>query len=210
MRDSGPPIDLSQQLANIAELDSDLANLLTQHGPPEARQRPRGFAALLYIIVEQQVSVASGQAIWARVKGSGPLEPERYATLDDETLAGMGLSRPKIRYARALARAVLDRSLDVDAIEQMSDDEARAHMTQVLGIGDWTVDIYLLFSLARDDIWPVGDLAVREALREAKGLDERPDAVTMTAIAEPWRPWRSAAAHILWRHYRWLRAGSRR
>ena len=194
---------LGEAMNRLALRDPDFARLLPLCGPPPMRRQEAGFAGLIRILVAQQLSAHAARAIIARLEARlGTLAPERFLALDDTALRAQGLSGGKVRYGRALAEAILDGSLDLDAIARQDDQEAVASLTTVKGIGRWTAEIYLLFALCRPDVWPVGDLAVQDALRRVKGLDARPDPKQMEAIALPGRPWRSAAARFLWHVYR--------
>ncbi|WP_289041648.1 DNA-3-methyladenine glycosylase 2 family protein [uncultured Aliiroseovarius sp.] len=162
------------------------------------RLRDDGFAALLFAIVGQQVSTASAAAIWARVEGAGMTTPAAVADAHPEDLAALGLSRPKVRYAQALAGA----GLDYTALRCAPSDQVIATLTAVPGIGLWTAEIYALFALARADIFPAGDLALQEATRLLFDLPDRPNDPAMRALAAPWSPWRGVAARLLWAYYR--------
>ena len=189
-------------MAALARADDDLARAWRIAGSPPLRKRPGGFPALLQTIVGQQLSVASARAIWNRLAAAvGPLTPEGVLALDDESCRAIGLSRQKTRYIRDLALAVRTGALDFAVLPRMTDAEVQGAMTAVRGIGPWTAQMYLLFALRRADVWPVDDLAVVEAVRRLKGLETRPGRREMEALAEPWRPWRSAAALFLWHFY---------
>jgi DNA-3-methyladenine glycosylase II len=200
-----PPLDLAGlRLAAtiLADRDPDLAGILARHGPPPLWDRPAGFATLVAIILEQQVSLASGAAALARLRAAaGALEPAPIAALGEDGVRAAGQTRQKARYVVALAHATLDGRFDAGAIAAADDDEARARLVALLGVGRWTADIYLLMALRRPDIWPDGDLALAAALRRAKGLATIPDDATQRAAAEPWRPWRAVAARLLWHAY---------
>jgi len=193
-------------LAAVAALDADLAGVLDRHGPPPPRDRPPGFATLFSIVVQQQVSLASARAIWARLEqGLGAMKPARILACDSAELCALGLSRPKARYALALAEAVDSGQLDLGGLAGLDDEQAIAALTAVTGIGRWTAEIYLLSALRRPDVWPAADLALMVAAQDLKGLPERPDATAMTALSQAWRPWRTFAARLLWHHYRHAR-----
>lgn len=178
------------------------ARALETAGYPALRQRAPGFATLLRAIVGQQVSVASADAIWRRVEdGVSPVSPASIAALDDPAMRTLGLSRPKIRYARALADACLSGDLDLDGLPAMADTDAANALVAVKGIGQWTADVYLLFALGRQDVLPADDLALLVAAQHLFGLEERPKASELLARAEIWRPWRGAVAHLLWQYY---------
>ena len=170
-------------------------------GLPPLRRRPAGFEGLARIIVGQQVSVASATAIWTRTAETcSPFEPAVLLALTDLQLAGAGLSRPKIRTLRAIAEAC-SKGLDLTGLEGASEDEVHAALTEVVGIGPWTADVYIMFCLGRADGWAPGDLALQIAAQRAMGLDERPSADALKKIGERWRPWRGVAARLLWAYY---------
>lgn len=200
MRDAAT---LAQALAALAARDPRLARALRDVGPPEPRVRDAGFGSLLRIIVDQQVSTAAGAAIWAKVTAEfGPHpDPAAVARASDGQLTACGLSRPKRRYAVALGEAVASGRLDVAALAALPDDDVRRALLPLPGIGPWSIDIYLMFCLGRPDVWPVGDLALQAACAGLLDLPKRPDAATMEVLGEGWRPWRSAAALLLWRWY---------
>ncbi|WP_432449967.1 DNA-3-methyladenine glycosylase family protein [Aliiroseovarius marinus] len=162
------------------------------------RLRPDGFAALMFAIVGQQVSTASAAAIWARVEAAGMVTPEAVTAASAEDLAALGLSRPKIRYAHALAGA----GLDYATLRAASSADVITTLTAVPGIGLWTAEIYALFALGRADIFPAGDLALQEAARVLFDLPERPKEKDLRQMAENWSPWRGVAARLLWAYYR--------
>lgn len=174
----------------------DAALALT--GPLPLRRRADGFAALMDAIVSQQVSVASANAIFARVQAAGLTEPEAVLAAGEEGLRACGLSRPKMRYALALAGA----GLDYDALRQMPDDQVIATLVALPGIGPWTAEIYAMFSLGRADVFAPGDLALQESARLLFDLPARPDARAFRTMAGAWSPWRAVAARLLWAYYR--------
>lgn len=166
------------------------------------RRRPADLASLARIIVEQQVSVASAAAIWARVEMAvTPFTAEQILKRSDAQLQRCGLSRPKMLYLRHLARAMKQGELDFALLPKLEDHAAITMLTAVKGIGRWTAEIFLLFALDRPDIWPAHDLALQEATRRLFGLKSRPDVKQMDALAEPWRPYRGVASRLLWRYY---------
>ena len=189
-------------LNELAARDRDLGNVLSRLGPPPMWDRKPEFPTLVHIILEQQVSLASAKACFDKLLAAvGALTPESLLTLDDRTLKGIGFSRQKTVYARILAEAVQTGSLDLDGLSDLPDDEARERLMRLKGIGRWTADIYLLMALGRPDVWPVGDLALVVAAQRIKGLDSRPSPEEFRDLGEPWRPWRSVAARLLWHHY---------
>jgi DNA-3-methyladenine glycosylase II len=189
-------------LAAISESDSRLRRVLAQLGPPPTWSRPPGFATLVFTILEQQVSLASANAAFARLRGeASPLTPERFLELDLPTLRAVGFSRQKIEYCRCLAQTLISGALDLSKLDGMTDDEAKRVLMAQKGIGRWSADIYLLHALGRSDIWPVTDLALAVSVREILGLRKRPTPEKLETIGEKWRPWRAVAARIFWHAY---------
>ena len=171
-------------------------------GTPAIRRRAGGFEGIARIIVGQQVSTASANAIWGRFTAHvAPLTATTLAAESDEALRACGLSRPKIRTLRALSAAVTEGSLDVAALEQARDEEVHAKLTTVSGIGPWTADVYIMFCLGRADSFAAGDLALQIAAQHAADLDARPNPSELSDLAERWRPWRAVAACMLWAYY---------
>ena len=195
---------LSRDLAALAARDPDIARELARIGPPPDRRRPPGFAALLRIILGQQVSVQAAAAMWRRLEellGDGAVAPEALASRADAELRACGFSRQKIIYARALAEALASGALDLARVGRLRDDAAIAALTTVKGIGVWSAEIYLLFALGRGDAFPAGDLALRVGYQRLKGLAEAPGTAALREMTVPWRPYRGAAAHLLWHSY---------
>jgi DNA-3-methyladenine glycosylase II len=195
----------SQRLAAIAELsrrDPTLASIVERFGPPPAWDREPGFAALLQIVLEQQVSLASARAAFDRLAAVvDPLTPQGFLRLGDAELLAIGFSRQKARYVRALATAILDGSLDLDGLAALDDEQVDAALRTIPGIGPWTATIYRLMALGRPDAWPVHDIALAQAVAELWHRPARPSPEEMLTIAEGWRPWRAIAARLLWHYY---------
>ena len=181
----------------LAGYDARFAAAMAQTGPLPLRLKPEGFDQLLNAIIGQQVSVASANAIWARMVGLDLTSEDTIARASDEDLRAAGLSQQKMRYARALAEA----RIDYDALREMPSDAVIKTLTQVTGIGQWTAEIYAMFSLGRADVFAHGDLALQEAARVLLDLEERPKEKQMKIIAADWSPWRSVAARVLWAYY---------
>lgn len=196
------PTAIARGLQILARRDRDLAHILNTYGPPPLWAREPGFPTLLHIILEQQVSLASAQAAFERLRAvASPLTPERLLELGDVTLRAVGFSRQKTTYGRHLARAIVDGHLDLASLNMMSDLEARAELMKIKGIGPWTADIYLLLALRRPDIWPVSDLALAAAVQRVKQLASRPTPAALDTIGMAWQPWRALAARLLWHYY---------
>jgi DNA-3-methyladenine glycosylase II len=196
------PHGLAQGVAALAQRDADLAAVPALAGMPCFALRPPGFATLLHIILEQQVSVAAAAAMRAKLlQRCRPLTPGRFLALDDATLRECGFSRQKTAYARGLAEAIRDGRFDPKALARRDDEAAMAELTGLRGIGRWTAEVYLLFALGRADVWPAADLGLQLGVQWLKRLPARPDERAMRALAEPWRPWRAVAACLLWQFY---------
>jgi DNA-3-methyladenine glycosylase II len=177
-------------------------------GDPPLRRRPAGFEGLARIIVAQQLSTASAGAIWSRLeRGVVPLTPAALLAHGDDALRGFGLSTPKIRTLRALAGAVAQEGLDIDRLTGLPEEEVHAALCAVKGIGPWTADIYVMFCIGRADAFAPGDLALQVAAGHAAGLEARPGAAELLALAERWRPWRGVAARLLWAYYPHMKRG---
>jgi len=201
----GPVPDerLRPALEALAAADPDIAEAYGRCGLPPVRGSAPGFAGLIRMIAGQQVSVQSAAAIIARLEARvEPLTAEQFLTLSEDDLRAVGFSRPKMRYGRILAEEIAGGALDIDGLEALDDDAVLAALTRVKGIGRWTAEIYLLFAMGRPDVMPAGDLALCVAAQHLKKLEARPDPKAMTALAEAWRPHRSAAARLLWHLYR--------
>src|SRR5271170_6182313 len=195
--------DLDVALAALAKADPRFVSLIAKAGRPPLRRRSDGFAGLAAIVVSQQLSTASANAIWGRLAAAfDPLDPSAILRARPARLARLGLSGPKIRALKKIARAVDRGDLALATLGELAAEDAHAALTAVHGIGPWTADIYLLSCLGHADAWPAGDLALQEAARAAFALPARPTAKEMIALAEPWRPWRAVAARVLWTYYR--------
>ena len=193
---------LALAVGELAARDPDLRGIVERFGPPPLWDRPAGFATLAYIVLEQQVSLASAQAAFGRLSAAaGELTPDRFLQFDDAELLAIGFSRQKTAYVRNLARAVASGEIDLDSLAGLTDDVVERSLVALTGIGPWTASIYLMEALLRPDVWPATDMALAAAVAEVKGLGARPGAQKMLALAEPWRPWRSVAARLFWHDY---------
>ena len=195
--------DLEHGIDALLAADPRFAALIAKAGRPPLRRRSDGFAGIASTVVSQQLSTASAGAIWGRLSAAfDPFEPAAIIRARKERLARIGLSAPKIRALKEIARAIARGDLALATLGDIDAEAAHAALTAVHGIGPWTADIYLLACLGHADAWPAGDLALQEAARLAFGLKARPTAKEMMPLAEPWRPWRAVAARVLWTYYR--------
>jgi DNA-3-methyladenine glycosylase II len=194
--------NLRKAMRYLGRADPDFARAIKEVGHPELRIVPQGFGGLMRSIVGQQVSVHAARSIWLRLEEAVPsMEPGEFLALTDEQLRAVGLSNAKMKYGRSLATDIVERRIDFKALDALDDTAAVAMLCQAKGIGPWTAEIYLMFAHGRPDIMPGLDLGLVIAAQHLKRLRKRPDAKRLLKIAEPWRPWRSAAALLLW-HYR--------
>lgn len=205
MKDAGriirTDLDVAEGAAWLAQQDARFAQALAQTGPLPLRLKPDGFNGLLEIIISQQVSVASANAIRARMLAAGLNTEAAVLDAGEEGLRGAGLSRPKIRYALILAAA----DLDYAGLHALADRDVMERLTAITGIGPWSAEIYAMFCMGRADIFPAGDLALQVAAQGLFDLPARPGAEELARMAEVWTPWRSVAARALFAYYRILK-----
>jgi DNA-3-methyladenine glycosylase II len=194
--------NFANSLKVIASRDTDLAEILQTYGLPPFWVREPGYATLIQIILEQQVSLASAKAVFERLQQTiSPITPEGFLTLDDDQIKKIGFSRQKALYGRLLSQSIITGDLDLHTLNQMNDEDVRSVLKKIKGIGDWTVDIYLLMALRRSDSLPKGDLGLALAIQKIKRLENRPSPREIEDIAERWRPWRAVATRLLWHYY---------
>jgi DNA-3-methyladenine glycosylase II len=187
---------------SLANADPALAASVDRFGPPPLWARDPSYATLVYLILEQQVSLSSARAAFDRLEAAlaGGIEPRAFLELSDEELRAIGFSRQKAGYARDLAGALAD-GFDLERLAELPDDEVRSSLMRLRGIGRWTADIYLIMCLRRPDVWPHGDQALATAARELLELPARPTFDALEIRARSWRPHRATVARILWHHY---------
>ena len=186
----------------LASREPAFARVVEKHGVPEPRNSERGAQTLLRTIVGQQVSVAAARSMWSKLEAAfgSPPDLQRLLSATDEELRAAGMSRQKSGYIRSLADLVVSGQLDLQNLPE-DDEEAIALLTRIKGIGRWSAEIYLLFAEGRADVFPAGDLAVLIELGRLLGLSEKPTQKQLRELAEPWRPYRGAAAVLAWHSY---------
>ena len=195
------PQRLGEGLAALAE-EPVFAAILAAAGPPRFRRRKNGFATLLHIILEQQVSIDAAAAMHRRLSATcRPLTPESFLALDDATLRACGFSRQKMGYARSLAEKVGAGAFDFARLAEADDVAAETALRSLKGIGRWSAEVYLIFALGRADIWPAADLGLQVAVGEQMALSARPNEPELRRLGEAWRPWRTVAACLFWQSY---------
>ena len=199
--------DLEMAVARLSAVTPRFYGVVQCHGLPLLRHVEPGLQSLLRIVTDQLISLKAGEAIWARLAARfGRLTPEHVLAASEDELRSLGLSRAKARTFHAAALAFGRGSLS--DVEGLSDDEVQKRLTAIPGVGPWTASIYLLTALRAADAWPAADLALQVAAQDLFGLGERPSSRRMAELGDAWRPHRSVAALLLWRHYRGLRGMS--
>ena len=194
--------DLQEGVAALVGSCAHMARVHALSGDPPLRRRPAGFEGLSRVIVGQQLSVASANAIWGRLEARvQPFTAASLLAVPHAELRAAGLSAVKTATLRRLAEAITSGGLDLEALSDAPETAIHERLTEIKGIGPWTADIYILFCLGRPDAWSPGDLALQHAVRDALDLDERPSPKSMVELAEAWRPWRAVAARLLWSYY---------
>lgn len=192
----------AQICRKLAKKDADLGKIIKQHGLPPMWTRPNTFQTLVLTILEQQVSLASAYAAFKKLREKiGIVTPSKIILLSDEELRACYFSRQKIIYARELAKAVQSKKIRLAQLSLLPDEEVRNILIQLKGIGHWTIDVYLMHALQRTDLFPLGDIALVNSLKEVKQLPKDISKEKMLEIAEQWRPHRTVAAMILWHAY---------
>lgn len=194
---------LALGINHLKKVDSDFKTILRDRDDQiNTFKKTGGFEGLISLIVEQQLSVASAKAIFSRVKLiCGDFEVTTFLRISEEELKATGLSRQKVTYCRNVAEAVVNKTLDFKKLEKMADQEVVAKLVQIKGIGEWTAQCYLMACMKRLDAWPSADLGLIVAIQKIKKIKERPKSLTIEKIAEPWKPYRSIAALLLWSTY---------
>jgi len=187
----------------LAARDPALDSILRQCGYPPLWDREPGFSTLVHIILEQQVSLASANATWARLLTllNGRVTPSHILQLPEERFREIGFSMQKMRFAKSIASEVHSGKFCFESLDLLSDDDVKTQLKRLHGIGDWSADIYLSECLLRPDILPKGDIAILEVTRQIRGLDRRPDHETLLQLTDLWRPFRSVATRVLWQRY---------
>ena len=187
---------------HLAKKDPELRGIIRDYGYPPMWRRTGSFQTLIHFILEQQVSLASARAALNKLKEKlGTITPKNLLSLSDEELRACYFSRQKTVYAKCLAEAIVSKQLNLKKLDSFEDAVIRQQLKTIKGIGDWTVDVYLLFVLQRTDVFPLGDLAMVNALKEIKQLSKETSREKLMSLSEPWKPYRSIATMLLWHYY---------
>jgi DNA-3-methyladenine glycosylase II len=186
----------------LAAQDTDFQRIIDTHGIPTMWTREPTYATLVHIILEQQVSIMSAKACFEKLKFKvGKVVPEYVLLLTDEDMKECGFSRQKMNYARILGQEILNGSLVLENLQHLDNEQVRAEIKRIKGLGDWSADIFLMFALQRSDMFPIGDLALVNGLKTLKNLPKETPKETLLDIAESWRPYRSVATFLVWHDY---------
>ena len=196
--------DVEEGLAALLAIDARLERVAALAGPLPLRLMPTGYDGMANIVVSQMVSKASAAAIWSRLllaTGEACLNAGTIAAMDEISLRGVGLSGAKAKTLQGLARAVLDGTVDLEDVCRLETEDAIDHLTAVKGVGRWTAEVYLMFCAGHPDIFPVGDVALRNAVAHAFGQEKPLEGEALSDACRHWSPWRSVAARLFWAYY---------
>lgn len=186
----------------LTRRDKHFAGIFEIHGPPPLWRRPATFSTLVRIILEQQVSLKSADAMYQKLlKAINPFSPQNLIALGPDFLRALGVTRQKTAYLQHLSMAIVDGDLKLRGLAKMSDADAKAKLMGIKGLGSWSADVYLLMAMRRADAWPAGDLALAVAVKELNQLERKPTFEELEEMAEQWRPYRAVAARMLWQYY---------
>ena len=194
--------DLKPAAQQLADIDPALRDVLERHGPPPLWKRPVTFSTLVHVLLEQQVSLVSARATFNRLKAAcqGSVTASRVSSLGEDALRELGFTRQKARYATALAADVVTGRFQVGSLRHLPDDKAMSQITECLGFGAWSANVFLLLALARPDVLPIGDLALVKGMHELDGGNYE-EAEALLSRAEKWRPYRGVATRMIWQLY---------
>lgn len=189
---------MQQAIDHLFEKDAVFKHIIDTYGMPTIPKRPQGFETLVLLILEQQVSIDSAKATFLKIKAHTICSPETMSVLADEEYRALGVSRQKTNYIKILAQAVLNKELDIESLSQKSAQQVREELIKLKGIGNWTIDIYLMFCLQEPDLIPLGDIAVINTIKELLDIQDKQE---MEIYTQKWSPYRSYATFLLWHYY---------
>lgn len=189
---------MQEAIDHLATKSPIFLQIIEKYGLPQIPKRPQGFETLVLLILEQQVSVDSAKATFLKIKAYTTCNPQVMAALSDEEFRSLGVSRQKTKYIKILADAVLNKELDIESLATKSAKQVREELIKLKGIGNWTIDIYLMFCLQEPDLIPLGDIAVINTIKELLNIHDKQE---MEIHAEQWSPYRSYATYLLWHYY---------
>jgi DNA-3-methyladenine glycosylase II len=190
---------MKQAIAYLIEKETIFKDIIDKYGIPIIPKRPQGFETLVLLILEQQVSIASAKACFLKLKANvNSFSPDELLLLADEEYRAIGISRQKTSYIKALSHSILSNAIDLKSLENKSSQQVREELIKIKGIGNWTIDVYLMFSLQATDILPLGDIAVINTIKELLNIHNKQE---MEVHSLKWSPYRSAATFLLWHYY---------
>lgn len=190
---------MEEAVQYLQKIDVIFKNIIDKYGIPTIPTRPEGFQTLVLLILEQQVSVDSAKATFLKIKSEVvAIEPENLIHLSDETFRNLGVSRQKASYIRALSEAIISKQIDLESFSSKSAEKIREDLIKIKGIGNWTIDVYLMFCLKNPDIIPLGDIAVVNTIKELLAIEDK---IFMQSYVEKWSPHKSMATFLLWHYY---------
>jgi len=189
---------MQQAIDHLILKDSIFKHIIDTYGLPKIPKRPQGFETLVLLILEQQVSINSAKATFLKIKAHTSCNPETMSILPEEEFRTLGVSRQKTNYIKTIAQAVLNKELDIDSLATKSAQQVREELIKLKGIGNWTIDIYLMFCLQEPDLIPLGDIAVLNTIKELLNIHDKEE---MEIHTKQWSPYRSYATFLLWHYY---------
>jgi DNA-3-methyladenine glycosylase II len=190
---------MNEAIQYLQQSDVIFKNIIDKYGVPTIPTRPEGFQTLVLLILEQQVSVDSAKATFLKIKAAvDSIEPEHLIHLSDEIFRSLGVSRQKTAYIKALSEAVLTKQIDLESLSNKTAEKIRSELIKIKGIGNWTIDVYLMFCLQLPDIIPLGDVAVVKTIKELLAIEDK---VLVQSYVEKWSPHKSMATFLLWHYY---------
>lgn len=190
---------MNEAIQYLQQSDVIFKNIIDKYGVPTIPTRPEGFQTLVLLILEQQVSVDSAKATFLKIKAAvSSIEPKHLIHLSDETFRSLGVSRQKTAYIKALSDAVLTKQIDLESLSYKTAEKIRAELIKIKGIGNWTIDVYLMFCLQLPDIIPLGDVAIVNTIKELLAIEDK---VLVQSYVEKWSPHKSMATFLLWHYY---------
>lgn len=190
---------MNQAIQYLSEIDPIFRLIVEKYGTPTIPKRPQGFETLVLLILEQQVSIDSAKATFLKLKAKElRFQPEFLLEISDEEYRNIGVSRQKTSYIKALSHSIINKHIDIESLAVKSAEQVRGELIKIKGIGNWTIDVYLMFSLQAPDIIPLGDIAVVNTIKELLHIDDKQE---MENYVLKWSPYRSAATFLLWHYY---------
>jgi DNA-3-methyladenine glycosylase II len=196
------PLNVKMDSEKLALVDPDIASLIDKIGIPPQRRREKGFSTLIHILISQQISLQAADAIWSKLKATSVISPEAvFFNINYDGLRKIGFSHSKANWSIQLSKKILTGEFNTDLLDRADDTNAMKYLMTLAGFGEWSSSIYLIFCLERSNIWPAGDIALQETIRQIKKLSARPNTKEMKEISTIWQPYRSSASHLLWHYY---------